>query len=343
MNSQPISYLQTDSRWKNKLYAVKGEKSTIGGSGCGPTAMSMVLATWADKSVTPETECAWALRNGYKCLNSGTYYSYFVPAAKRYGLKCTMLNGASIYGNGNSPYHEQARKAVQRGDLVIACMGKGNWTSSGHYILLWDIRDGNVTAYINDPASTKAARIRGDYALFKRQVKYYWVITNPNTAVTSADYDVKVTDKGGLNCRVAAGTANKVIKVFPCGTVVHISKVTSTGWGYTGDGWIALTNTEKVDAKVDAKVDEKKEDDDMDIEKMLAEMTGEQAYELVNKALHYMGDRDEPTWSRAEGYFEKAVQDGIINGGAPERPINRDEMIVILGRLGLLGEPMPKS
>ena len=63
-NVKPVSYLQTDPRWKNVPYAVKGEHSTIGGSGCGPTSMAMVLATWADPAVTPLTECAWALKHG---------------------------------------------------------------------------------------------------------------------------------------------------------------------------------------------------------------------------------------------------------------------------------------
>ncbi len=86
MTEQPVSYLQTDPRWKNTDYSAKGEKTTIGASGCGPTAMSMVLATWADPAVTPKTECAWALAHGYKARGQGTYYSYFVPVARRYGL-----------------------------------------------------------------------------------------------------------------------------------------------------------------------------------------------------------------------------------------------------------------
>ena len=61
MNQQPVSYLQTDPRWSAKDYSARGEKTTIGASGCGPTAMAMVLATWADPQVTPATECAWAL------------------------------------------------------------------------------------------------------------------------------------------------------------------------------------------------------------------------------------------------------------------------------------------
>ena len=177
MNKQPVSYLQTDPRWGSLDYSAKGEKTTIRASGCGPTAMAMVLATWADKLVTPATECAWALAHGFKALHRGTYYGYFPPAAKRYGLTCYQVNGSNLYGNDRSAYHAQAKDALDRGDLVIACMGKGNWTSSGHYVLVWDIQ--GDTIYINDPASTLARRTRGSYDLFKKQVKYYWVIERP--------------------------------------------------------------------------------------------------------------------------------------------------------------------
>lgn len=177
MDKQPISYLQTDPRWAAKDYSTKGEKTTIGASGCGPTAMSMALATWADQEVTPATECAWALAHGYKAPRQGTYYGYFPPAAARYGLTCRQLNWTSLYGNPASPVHTQAKAALDRGCLVIACMGKGLWTSSGHFVLVWKIA-GNVV-YINDPASTRAARTRGDYSLFKGQVKYYFVIEPP--------------------------------------------------------------------------------------------------------------------------------------------------------------------
>ena len=177
MNKQPVSYLQTDPKWAALDYSAPGEETTIAASGCGPTAMAMVLATWADKSVTPKTECAWALAHGYKAPRQGTYYGYFEPAGARYGLQVTRLNWSNLYGNSRSAYHAQARDALDRGDLVIACMGKGNWTSSGHYVLVWKIQ-GNIV-YINDPASTRAVRTQGDYNLFKQQVKYYWVVERP--------------------------------------------------------------------------------------------------------------------------------------------------------------------
>lgn len=174
---QPISYLQTDPRWQALDYSAAGERTTIGASGCGPTAMAMVLATWADPSVTPATECAWALAHGYKAPRQGTYYGYFAKAAARYGLRCTQLNGTSLYGNSGSALHAKAREALAAGGLVIACMGPGNWTRSGHYVLLWDIAGDSVC--INDPASTLPRRTRGSYALFRQQVKYYWVIEAP--------------------------------------------------------------------------------------------------------------------------------------------------------------------
>ena len=193
MNTHPVSYLQTDPRWGSLDYSATGEKTTIAASGCGPTAMAMVLATWADPSVTPKTECAWALAHGYKAPRQGTYYGYFVPAGARYGLRVTRLNYTSLYGKSTSAYHAQVKDALDRGELVIACMGPGNWTSSGHYVLVWKI-DGNVI-YINDPASTLARRTRGSYALFKQQVKYYWVIERPENMKEEPDMTEKEVRK----------------------------------------------------------------------------------------------------------------------------------------------------
>lgn len=186
--TQPVSYLQTDSRWGWNDYSASGEKTTVRASGCGPTAMAMVLATWADAKVTPATECAWALAHGFKAPHQGTYYGYFEEAGRRYGLNTYRLNYTNLYGNDKSAYHAQAKDALDRGDLVIACMGKGNWTRSGHYVLAWKI-DGNVI-YINDPASTKAHRVRGDYAVFRREVKYYWVIERPEDMKEEDDMDI---------------------------------------------------------------------------------------------------------------------------------------------------------
>ena len=77
MSFKPVSYLQTDSRWKNKSYAVSGESSTIGSAGCGPSCAAMVLAEFVDPKITPVETCKWSLDHGYKALKQGTYHSYF--------------------------------------------------------------------------------------------------------------------------------------------------------------------------------------------------------------------------------------------------------------------------
>ena len=64
------------------------------------------------------------------------------------------------------------------GSLDYSAKGEKT-TSSGHFVLVWKIQ-GNVI-YINDPASTRAVRTQGDYALFKSQVKYYFVVERPAT------------------------------------------------------------------------------------------------------------------------------------------------------------------
>lgn len=173
MNKRPVSYLQTDPRWKNKPYRVKGENATIGGSGCGPTAAAMLIETITGKTFTPEDACNWSMAHGYKALNQGTYYSYFTPQFAEFGIDCQMLNWTNTYGKPDHANHEKVVEKLKEGYYAIALMNKGLWTSSGHFVVLW-WQDDKVR--INDPASTKDARVNGDIRTFRSQAKYYWLI-----------------------------------------------------------------------------------------------------------------------------------------------------------------------
>lgn len=173
MNKQPVYYMQTDPRWKNLPYRVKGESSTIGGSGCGPSCAAMLIETLTGKTFTPKDACDWSIAHGYKALNQGTYYAYFKQQFAAFGIQADMLNGSSLYGNPSSTYHDKALQMLKEGYYIIACMGKGLWTSSGHFIVVW-WEDGLVR--INDPASKVSSRLNGDLKTFKSQVKFYfWV------------------------------------------------------------------------------------------------------------------------------------------------------------------------
>ena len=174
-NKQPVLYMQTDPRWANQDYSAKGESTTVGKSGCGPACAAMLIETLTGKTFTPADACAWALKKGYKAVNQGTYYSYFVPQFKEFGIGCEQLNGANIYGgaNGAATVHNKAFDLLKQGWYLIACMGKGLWTSSGHFVVVW-WEDGKVR--INDPASRADARVNGNLTVFKSQVKYYWAV-----------------------------------------------------------------------------------------------------------------------------------------------------------------------
>lgn len=176
MNKRPVSYLQTDARWKNKDYSApsgESKKRTIGSSGCGPTCAAMLIETITGKTFTPADACAWSLKHGYKAPNQGTYYSYFAPQFKAHGIACEQLNWKNVYGKPSDPVHAKAFDLLKKGYYLIAVMGKGLWTTSGHFVVVW-WEDGKVR--INDPNSTAANRTSGSLSTFKSQVKYYWAI-----------------------------------------------------------------------------------------------------------------------------------------------------------------------
>lgn len=188
---KPVDYKQNDSKWGSLSYAVDGERSTIKSAGCGPTALADVLAAIVSPYIDPVTLAAWARYHGYKVKSNGTSYNYPVAQAREYGVTVRRLNTANIYGKPYLAVHNDALAELQKGNWIIACMGKGIWTSSGHYIVAYGYQGGKV--YINDPASTKAARACNTWDTFKSQVKYCWAVEVPenikrNGIVTDGEY-----------------------------------------------------------------------------------------------------------------------------------------------------------
>lgn len=222
---KPIDYKQNDTKWGSNAYAVDGETSTIKSAGCGPTTMADVLAAIVSPYIDPVTCASWARQHGYKVYKSGTSYSYPVAQAAAYGVTVRRINTSNVYGNPNTSAHIQALQALQGGNWVIACMGKGLWTSSGHYIVTYGYSGGKV--YINDPASTKAARACNDWALFASQAKYYWVVEVPenikkNGLVKSGDYltadfirECQMCLRAGIDGKTGSQILSKTVTINP--------------------------------------------------------------------------------------------------------------------------------
>lgn len=155
-------------------YSVKGESTTIGRAGCGTTCGAMVVATLKDKSVTPVEASEYSIKNGYKQKGSGTYANFFPAYLKQYGIACQILWSSA------ESQDEKVKTALKSGNWVIACMGKGLWTSGGHYILAYGT-DGQYV-FINDPASTKESRTCAKLSQFLKESKYYIIVNVPNSS-----------------------------------------------------------------------------------------------------------------------------------------------------------------
>jgi hypothetical protein len=136
-----VYYNQADSRWGGIAY---GRTGTIARSGCGPTALAIVVASLADRSITPVEVAKWSADNDHYAEGSGSYRSLITEGGAHYGLKVTGLGLDA----------EKVVDSLKQGKLVVAIMAKGHFTNGGHFIVLRGVMsDGGILAA--DPASVK--------------------------------------------------------------------------------------------------------------------------------------------------------------------------------------------
>lgn len=165
-NPKPVDNKQYDSRWGSVIYTKNNTYSksqTIRNSGCGPSAMSDIVATWWDKNVTPKTLAALSVQKGYRTESSGTAWGFFKFCANKYG--------ASKFIQTTS--YTTAEAAIRNGAYVVCSMRPGLWTKGGHFICWWWVDDTYV--YVNDPASAASARAKAKKNLMKEQCKQYFI------------------------------------------------------------------------------------------------------------------------------------------------------------------------
>lgn len=149
-----------------KPYTITGSsKQTIGSSGCGPTSMADIMATWIDKTITPIEMCAYAIKHGFRTKNSGTAWAFFKSIAGAYGFSQFVQTKSMA----------TAKAAIKAGALVVASMGPGYWTKGGHFICLWKCDD--TYMYANDPASS--VRKKQKLAAFESQRKQFFIFYRP--------------------------------------------------------------------------------------------------------------------------------------------------------------------
>ena len=161
---QPVDYKQYDSRWASVMYSNHNDKKqTIKSSGCGPTSMADIVATVKDSRITPVEMAKFALAKGCRTNNEGTAWAFFPKVADEYGF--------SKYRKATSL--ADLKSCLDTGGYIVASMGKGYWTSGGHYICVWKYDDTYI--YANDPASsTRTKQKAADFAKQRKAYYCFW-------------------------------------------------------------------------------------------------------------------------------------------------------------------------
>lgn len=164
-----VYYAQNDSRWANLPYG----KDNIGGYGCGPTSMAIVISSLTGNNVDPVMMAQWSVDNNYYIRGGGSLHALIPDAARAFGLS---VSGCSV----NEP--QRILDALAGGQLVVAIMGPGTFTTSGHFIVLRGVtEDGKIL--VADPISPRKTNMSWDLSIFLNEARKgataggpFWII-----------------------------------------------------------------------------------------------------------------------------------------------------------------------
>lgn len=158
--SQISLLMQWDQRWGYQKYA----GNLFGLSGCGPTCLSMVAVyLTGDPGMDPGWMGEFASERGYGVEGSGSAWALFSEGGKELGFDVTEI-----------PLDENRIAAnLEVGNPVVAVMGPGDFTTSGHFIVLTGYENGKLK--VNDPNSTENSEKLWDYDRISGQIRNLWV------------------------------------------------------------------------------------------------------------------------------------------------------------------------
>ena len=154
--------MQWDQRWGYEHYG----SDVVGITGCGPVCLAMAgyYVTGGDERFHPAKMVTFAAENGYYAKGNGSSWTLISEGAEKLGLSATELPLVK----------KKMVDAVESGSPVILAMGKGDFTSSGHYIVLtgWD----GEAFTVNDPNSKIRSQQLWTYEQLEKQIRNIWSI-----------------------------------------------------------------------------------------------------------------------------------------------------------------------
>ncbi len=154
-------FLQWDQRWGYQKYG----SDVAGLTGCGPLCLSMVgYYLTEDPSFAPSSVLTFATENGYYARGFGSSWTLISEGGPKLGLKVKELPlvEKKIFDN------------LEAGNPIITVLGPGDFTSTGHYIVLTGVKDGLIQ--VNDPNSIQNSETLWSYETLAGQIKNLWAI-----------------------------------------------------------------------------------------------------------------------------------------------------------------------
>lgn len=129
----------------------------------------MVIAGLTGKNnITPYDIAKYSEEEGYYLTGTGTSWDLMTLGIKYFGIE-----GKEIPLTKNNVY-----RALESGNPIICSMGKGDFTTTGHFIVLVGIENNKIK--INDPNSVERSSVLWEYERIEYQIKNLWEFTISN-------------------------------------------------------------------------------------------------------------------------------------------------------------------
>lgn len=156
-------FLQWDPMWGYEKYG----SSFLAITGCGPTCLAMAgYYLTGDENFTPAQIAQYAEKRGYYQAGYGSSWKLISEGAQGLGLKATELPLVK----------KKMVTALEEGTPIILAMGAGDFTTTGHYIVLTGMEDGKFR--VNDPNSRERSEKLWSYEEIESQIRNIWKIEN---------------------------------------------------------------------------------------------------------------------------------------------------------------------
>ncbi len=152
--------MQWDEQWGYSKYG----DSIMGLNGCGPTCLSMVsVYLLNDTTYHPRYIADFSEENGYCVPGNGSAWTLISEGGKELGLNVEEL----------SLDEQKIVYNLEKGNPIICIMGPGDFTTTGHFIVLTDYEDGQLK--INDPNSRANSNKLWNFEEIQYQIRNLWV------------------------------------------------------------------------------------------------------------------------------------------------------------------------